>query len=68
MFRHESYQYILFGMDFRPDMSVQRYAYPHPERAQAEFQRINQASINAVGALPDHRKFLDDYAAADTPG
>ena len=68
MFRHESYQYILFGMDFRPDMSVQRYAYPHPEKAQAEFQRINQASINAVGALPDHREFLDDYAAADTPG
>ena len=64
MFRFESYQYILFGMGFKPDLSNTGYAFPHNQNAETEFQKIEQAMINATNALPDHREFLDGYTAA----
>lgn len=63
MFRHESYQYILFGMNSVPDLSDLQFAYPHASEAAVEFKRIQQAATNATRSLPDHRKFLDEYSA-----
>jgi tryptophan 7-halogenase len=58
-FKYQSYQYILFGMGFRPDMAGNESAYPFTAEAEHEFQRVQRASQQAVKALPDHRALLD---------
>jgi tryptophan halogenase len=59
-FKYQSYQYILFGLGFRPDMRGNESAYPFVEEAQREFRRVQAASQQALKALPDHRKLLDE--------
>jgi tryptophan halogenase len=58
-FRYTSYQYILFGLGFRPEMSGNESAYPFTQEAETEFRRVQAASLQAVKALPDHRALLD---------
>ncbi len=57
-FKNPSYQYILFGVGFRPDISGNESAYPFTQEAAAEFKRVQAASRRAVAALPDHRALL----------
>ncbi len=58
-FKYQSYQYILFGLGFRPDMSGNESAYPFTAEAEKEFRRVQAASAQALKALPDHRTLLD---------
>jgi tryptophan 7-halogenase len=57
-FKYQSYQYILFGIGFRPDMRGNETSYPFTDEAEREFQRVQRASTVAVRALPDHRALL----------
>lgn len=59
-FKYQSYQYILFGLGFRPDMEGNESAYPFGEEARREFRRVQAASQQALKALPDHRALLDE--------
>lgn len=58
-FKYPSYQYILFGLGFRPDMRGNESAYPFTAEAENEFRRVQAASQQALKALPDHRALLD---------
>jgi tryptophan halogenase len=58
-FKYQSYQYILFGIGFRPDMHGNDSAYPFTVEAEKEFRRVQAASQQALKALPDHRALLD---------
>jgi len=58
-FKYQSYQYILFGIGFRPDMHGNESAYPFTAEAEIEFRRVQAASQQALKALPDHRALLD---------
>jgi tryptophan 7-halogenase len=58
-FRYSSYQYILFGIGFRPDLTGNESAYPFTQEAEHEFRRVQAASRHALKALPDHRTLLD---------
>jgi tryptophan 7-halogenase len=59
MFMPSSWQYILYGMEFRTDLEPMRSAYPHMEIAREEFAMIQQAAIRALADLPDHRALVE---------
>ncbi|MEP6484958.1 MAG: tryptophan halogenase family protein [Rudaea sp.] len=63
MFLPASWQYILYGMEFRTDIAAMRSAYPNTERAQREFAMIRSMSQHAIADLPDHRALLEHVLA-----
>ncbi|MEO5707774.1 MAG: tryptophan halogenase family protein [Alteraurantiacibacter sp.] len=69
VFDHESfaffnYQYILYGMEFRTDLSPVREEFPHTGEAHRIFQRIRQFGDRAVRDLPAHRAMIDQLKLA----
>lgn len=58
MFKLESYQYVLFGMNFRPDLSGSQSSMPYVSESAAEFEKIKAAALRAKRAMPDHRDLL----------
>ncbi len=69
VFDHESfaffnYQYILYGMEFRTDLSPVRDEFPHTAEAQKIFQRIRQFGDRAARDLPLHRAMVDQFRTA----
>ena len=59
MFLPASWQYILYGMEFRTDLSPTRAMYPHAQAARREFEMINALGMRAVNDLPDHRALIE---------
>jgi len=54
-----SWQYILYGMEFRTDLEPMRSAYPQVEEAKREFAMIRQVAAHAASDLPDHRALVE---------
>jgi tryptophan halogenase len=65
MYPPSSWQYVLYGMEFRTDLSASRASYPRIEEARREFQMIQQVSQRALADLPTHRALVDDLCARD---
>lgn len=59
MFQVASWQYVLYGMEFRTDLEPMRHAYPQVDEARREFAAIQQVAQHALGDLPDHRAFVE---------
>lgn len=59
MFMPASWQYVLYGMEFRTDLEPMRSAYAHMDAARHEFAMIRQAARQALDDLPDHRALVD---------
>jgi tryptophan halogenase len=59
MFMPASWQYVLYGMEFRTDLEARRGTYPHMEAARREFAMIRQAAAQALDDLPDHRALVE---------
>jgi len=59
MFLPASWQYVLYGMEFKTDLTRLRPAYPHMAEAQREFAMIRQAASHALADLPDHRALVE---------
>ncbi len=57
-----NYQYILYGMDFRTDLSGAREGFPHAEAAARQFARIRGFGEQAVADLPGHRELIRQLA------
>jgi len=53
-----NYQFVLYGMEFKTDLSRARGNYPRADFARAQFEQVRQASQRAVAALPKHRDLL----------
>ncbi|PTS87899.1 MULTISPECIES: tryptophan halogenase family protein [unclassified Caulobacter] len=53
-----NYQYILYGMGFRTDLSPGRNAYPDAPAADRLFARIQAYSDRALADLPGHRDLI----------
>ncbi|MGZ3306131.1 MAG: tryptophan halogenase family protein [Asticcacaulis sp.] len=53
-----NYQYILYGMGFRTDLTPVRDAYPNVEQAERVFARIKNFGERATLDLPSHRALL----------
>lgn len=59
MFLVSSWQYVLYGMEFRTDLEPMRSAYPRAEEARREFAMIQLAARQALGDLPGHRELVE---------
>jgi tryptophan halogenase len=59
MFLPASWQYVLYGMEFKTDLEPMRSAYPQMEAAQREFAMIRQMAGHALNDLPDHRALVE---------
>jgi tryptophan 7-halogenase len=53
-----NYQYILYGMDYRTDLSDGRGDFPNVEAAEKLFARIRTFSERATEDLPTHRALI----------
>jgi tryptophan 7-halogenase len=64
MFMPASWQFILYGMEFRTDLDPMRIAYPRVDAARRELQMIRTMGQHAVADLPDHRALIDQVCAS----
>lgn len=68
MFLPSSWQYVLYGMEFRTDLSARRTLYDRVVEAQREFAEIQRIAHFAKGDLPDHRALVQAMAARAARG
>ncbi|WP_049628976.1 tryptophan halogenase family protein [Cellvibrio sp. pealriver] len=55
----ESYQYILYGLDFQMDINHKKSAYQMVDYAQKQFSRVKELAEIAAKELPTHRDLLN---------
>jgi hypothetical protein len=60
-----NYQYILYGMEFRTDLSGSRDDFPNVEAAQKIFARIRTFGERARQDLPAHRALIEEINAEE---
>ncbi|MGE4071343.1 MAG: tryptophan halogenase family protein [Lysobacterales bacterium] len=58
MFPSASYQYVLYGMGFRPDANLAPRHSDQPERADRAFREAASLSRRMLAALPGNRELL----------
>jgi len=61
LFPAASYQYVLYGMGFRPDFSSQAWLYDQQRLAQQVFTRNQQLTRQLLDSLPSHRDLIDRW-------
>jgi tryptophan 7-halogenase len=59
MFMVSSWQYVLYGMEFKTDLEPMRSMYPRTDEARHEFTMIQKAASQAMQDLPDHRALVE---------
>lgn len=59
MFMVSSWQYVLYGMEFKTDLEPMRHMYPHAADARREFAMIQQVGEHAAKDLPGHRALVE---------
>ncbi|HWU75799.1 MAG TPA: tryptophan halogenase family protein [Rhodanobacter sp.] len=67
MFLPASWQYILYGMEFKTDLEPMRSAYAQMEVASREFATIRQMAGHAINDLPDHRALVEQLLREHAP-
>ncbi|MBR0552809.1 tryptophan halogenase family protein [Stakelama marina] len=63
IFDENSWQYILYGMGFKTDISARAGALRYYDDARREFESIRQQSANAMTAVPSHRALVSEVIA-----
>ena len=66
MYPPSSWQYVLYGMEFKTDLSWSRAAYPRMEEARKEFMMIQKIAQHALTDLPTHRALVNSMCARHT--
>ncbi len=66
LFPAASYQYVLYGMGFRPDFSQQSHLYGEADQARKIIQRNEQLTQQMLQNLPSHRDYIEHWLAART--
>lgn len=64
LFPAASYQYVIYGMEFEPEFSSQRYLHHHQRDAQSIMARNAQLTEQLLSTLPPHRQFIRSWLAA----
>jgi glycine/D-amino acid oxidase-like deaminating enzyme len=59
-----NYQYILYGMEFRTDLTGGRADFPNVKAAERLFQKIRNFGDRAAADLPSHRALIEQINAA----
>ncbi|QEY10806.1 tryptophan halogenase family protein [Cellvibrio sp. KY-YJ-3] len=63
IFDENSWQYILYGMGFKTDISARAGALRFYDDAKREFESIRQQSNKAMTAVPSHRDLINEVVA-----
>ena len=58
MFPSASYQYVLYGMGFRPDASLTRRRWDDADRADGYFRETAALTGKMLAALPTNRELI----------
>ncbi|MGD8175158.1 tryptophan halogenase family protein [Marinimicrobium sp. ARAG 43.8] len=66
LFPAASYQYVLYGMGFRPDFSAQGYRYDQARLAEQIINRNQQATQHLLRSLPSHRDLIERWLHSAT--
>ncbi len=61
LFPAASYQYVLYGMGFRPDFSQQAYLYREKTQAERIIQQNQQITQQMLRTLPPHREYIEKW-------
>ncbi len=65
LFPAASYQYVIYGMGFKPDFSQQAYLYRHQQQAEKIIQRNQQLTDQMLQTLPPHREYIEQWLATN---
>ncbi|MBU3002300.1 tryptophan halogenase family protein [Paraglaciecola arctica] len=68
LFPAASYQYVIYGMGFKPDFTQQHYLYDQGQQALVIKQRNQQLTQQMLQSLPDHRTFINTWLNTTSAG
>jgi tryptophan halogenase len=63
LFPAASYQYVLYGMGFKPDFQRQGYLYNQQQQAEQIIKRNQQLTHQMLQSLPPHREYIEKWLA-----
>jgi len=63
LFPAASYQYVIYGMGFKPDFSKQSYLYRHQQQASQIIARNRELTQQMLRKLPPHRQYIEQWLA-----
>jgi len=61
LFPAASYQYVMYGMGFKPDFSQRPYLYNQSQQAAQILRKNQQLTQQMLGALPTHRQYIEQW-------
>ena len=64
LFPAASYQYVIYGMGFKPDFEQQAYLYQESSQAERIIQRNRQLTQQMLKSLPPHRDYINRWLAS----
>ncbi|MFC3121339.1 tryptophan halogenase family protein [Agaribacter flavus] len=65
LFPAASYQYVLYGMGFKPDFNKQQHLYNEQQQADIIIQRNQKITTQMLQQLPSHRNYIEQWLAAN---
>ncbi|WP_158969219.1 tryptophan halogenase family protein [Paraglaciecola sp. L3A3] len=68
LFPAASYQYVLYGMEFKPEFDKQAYLYDEQSQADKIIKRNQQLTQQMLNTLPPHRDYIEKWLASVTKG
>jgi tryptophan halogenase len=63
MYMPASWQYVLYGMEYRTELPAADARFPHMDEARREFAMIREVSRRAIADLPTHRALVANMTA-----
>ncbi len=63
LFPAASYQYVIYGMGFKPDFSRQAYLYREQDQAERIINRNKKLTEQMLQSLPPHRAYIEQWLA-----
>jgi hypothetical protein len=64
LFPAASYQYVIYGMGFKPDFSQQAHLYQEKQQAEMIIQRNQKITEQMLQTLPMHREYIEKWLAS----
>ena len=64
LFPAASYQYVMYGMGFKPDFNRQAYLYQQEKQAERIIQQNLKITEQMLRTLPPHRQYIQQWLSS----
>lgn len=64
LFPAASYQYVIYGMGFKPDFTQHAHLYNQKQQAETIIQRNQKITEQMLQTLPPHREYIEKWLAS----